>query len=219
MKPFKNKYLNLLLYVSPFIIAIIIFLVIAVKSGSNMIAPETDKKNDTTYSYCTGLDYHLDSDATSLQKDIFKELNEAIKENDDEKAAETVCKAFVADFFTWTNKAGQYDVGGLYYVYSPNKIYIYNQARDYFYKYLSTYIEEYGNEELLEVQDITTETVSKTDDKYEINSKSFDSYYVRLKWTYANHKFDSTGYLDVVNCLVIKNDDNRFEIVEFYGDF
>lgn len=201
----------------PLIILIIVFGIITYKSGVSIVSTNTDKKNDSTFSYCTGLNYHIDSNATSLQRECFAELNEAIKENDDIKIATAVAKNFVADFFNWTDKQDTYDVGGMYYVYTSKKNNVYNRARSTFYKYLSTYIDEYGNDELLEVKNIKVESADKAED-YEFNGNVYESYFVRLRWEYVNHKFDTEGFLDVGNVQLIKNENNRFEIVEFYGD-
>ena len=105
----------------------------------------------------------------------------------------------------------------MFYVYSPQKIQIYNQARNQFYYYLSTYIEKYGSKNLLEVTSVNAKGGKV--DNIEIDGQSFDTYYVKAEWTYKDSStFSPLGYIDKQNFLVIKNADNRFEIVEAYGD-
>lgn len=213
-----NKYQKLGLCLLPCIIAIVIFAVIAVKSGASLLSATTDKKNDSTYSYCTGLNYHIDNNATKLQKELFSELNEAIKDGDEVKIAASVAKNFCADFFNWTDKQDTYDVGGMYYVLRSKKTNVYDRARASFYKYLTTYIDEYGREELLEVKNMEVLSADNAGE-YEFEGKKYPTYFVRVHWEYEDHKFDTYGFLDTANAQIVKMEDNRFEIVEFYGDY
>ena len=153
---FKNKkkrYISLLLVLMPFVILICVFGFITVKSVGNVVgnvssAPTFSNSNDT-------MDYHLRGNATDYQKDLFKELSNFVCEGVDEKIADSVVKNFIADYYTWTNKSGSYDIGGMYYVYSPLKANIIAQSRDEFYKYLTKYIKDYGSNDLLEVTDVS----------------------------------------------------------------
>lgn len=212
----KNRYRNLLLVLLPFILLIGFFGFTAFKSAKNL----GGANGGTTFSNSIdSMDYHLRANATDYQKDLFKELNEAVKAQDKEKIAEAVVKNYVADFYTWTNKGGSYDVGGMYYVYSPSKSNIVAEVRDKFYKYVSSYIEEYGSENLLEVENINI-TGGKSNTNYEFNGKVYDSYFFTCEWTYKdNDKFDTSKFVTKQYFNVIENEDGRFEIVQAYGDF
>lgn len=218
-KLFKNKkdrYRNLLLVLIPFVILICIFACISFKSVVSLAKGNSGEAGiiDTTDS----MHYHLINGATDLQKDLFKELNSSINKNDEREIASNVVKNFVADFYTWTNKKGQYDVGGLYYIYSPQKAAVYSQARNQFYKYVSNYIEEYGQKNLLEVESVEAEC-SEDSSAYEIDGKKYKSYFVTCNWTYVNHEhFNEKQYRTKEYFTVIINGDGRFEIVEAYGD-
>ena len=213
----KKRYRNLILVLLPLILLIGIFGYLSADSIMSLIGGITGNSNMAIGSI-DSMDYHLIKGATDLQKDLFRDLDKAVKNEDDKEIAALVVENFVADFYTWTNKAGQYDVGGMYYVYSPQKNIIYNQARNQFYKYVSKYIEEYGQENVLEVA--TVEAVCGDEIKeYTIDGKTYQSYYVECNWTYVdNENFTEREYRTKEYFKVIKNDVGRFEIVQAYGD-
>ena len=212
----KKRYRNLVLILLPFVILMGIFGFAAFKSAkgiSNNVGGEVAFSNSIDT-----MDYHLRANATDYQKELFKELDQAVKDKDKEKIAECVAKNYIADFYTWTNKSGSYDVGGMYYVYSPNKGNIVAQARSQFYKYLSTYIKEYGSENLLEVIEVTAEG-GKSNNSYTLNDKSYDMYYYVCDFKYNDStKLNLSDFDTHLYISVIENEDGRFEIVQCYGD-
>ena len=213
----KYRYRNLILIILPFALLVAFFGYMSADSISSLIGGATSG-NKNASSSIESMDYHLINGATNLQKDLFKDLEKAVKSEDDLAIAEAVAKNFVADFYTWTNKAGQFDVGGMYYVYSPQKNTIYNQARNQFYNYVSKYIEKYGQKNILEVSSVEA-TATKEDEQYSIDGNSYDSYYVTCKWTYVDNKgFTEREYKTEEHFNIIKNNDGRFEIVKAYGD-
>lgn len=216
---FKNKkkrYISLLLVLMPFVILICVFGFITVKSIGNVVgnvssAPTFSNSIDT-------MDYHLRGNATDYQKDLFKELSNFVSEGDDEKIAESVVKNFIADYYTWTNKSGSYDIGGMYYVYSPLKANIIAQSRDEFYKYLTKYIKDYGSNDLLEVTDVSA-VGGYFYTTYSIDGEDYKSFVYECEWTYKEtEKFDTSDFVTKAIFTVIKNNDGRFEIVECYGE-
>lgn len=221
-KLFKDKkvrYRNLVLLIVPFIVVIAIFAYTSFSSIMSIVGMTTGTQ---AINSIESMDYHLRGNATDLQKDLFKELANAVEKNEegenDFEIAELVVKNYIADFYTWSNKSGSYDVGGMYYVYSPSRTNIYDRARDNYYKYVSYYINENGQENLLEVESIETE-VSDVVGTYTIDGKEYSSYYVISNWNYVDKtNFDEKKYVNKEYFNVIKNDDGRFEIVQAYGD-
>ena len=236
----------MLLVMLPFIIAIGIFGVIAYKEAKSVLNLTKDDASATVKdeNVISSMNYVLRDNATDIHKEYFAEFKNAVESDggSDADVAGLVCKNFVADFYTWTNKQGQYDVGGLYYVYNGEdqvgdyKDALYLQARDSFYKYLSNYINDYGSENLLEVESVTVTKAQKASYDYVINAfkewvlveededgKSYDKVYddfdydaydVTCTWTYKeNSKFDTSKFAKSMNFLVIFRD-GRFEIVE-----
>lgn len=227
----KTRLRNLLLVLLPFFILIGIFVSISISSLSKV----SESTSGTVYKdSIDSMDYHLRSNATDLQEELFKELTDAVNDGTDKaNIAFLVCKNFVADYYTWTNKEATYDIGGMYYVYSPQRVTIYQESRDKFYKYLSYYIDTYGSENLLEVKGFVEGDktyVDTTPSTYEINGKTYESYFVELEWEYDNldtFKDIATpsmddhemGFATVNYFTVIINEEGRFEIVQAWGDY
>ena len=235
-----KRYLFVFLFTIPFI-AILVFCGVKlygeVKSIKDLATNSMEIKDENRVS---SMEYVLREDATEYQKELFKELKEGVEETglSDQEIANLVCKNFVADFYTWTNKQGQFDVGGMYYIYdgefkdsSHFRENVYKNARYGFYKYLSTYIKQFGKENLLEVENVEVTKSTKGDDvvisehvanKEDENGewydyredRTFEAYYITCNWTYkaVTGKFDITHYPTTSNFVVIKDGD-RFSIV------
>ncbi|MBR5342008.1 MAG: hypothetical protein IK151_08815 [Erysipelotrichaceae bacterium] len=244
----KRRYLFMFLFMLPFIIGIIVFSVITVKQVNSIInLAQGDTKAETkAENIIESMDYILRDNPTDLQKEYFAQLKSAIEEGvigeetaNDAMIAQLVAKNYIADFYTWTNKRGQYDIGGFYYIYDGEfengdhfKENAFQKARDGFYKYISSYAAQYGKENLLEVADVTIVSCEKTNTQYVINehienrqdangewydyreNRSYDCYVVKCKWTYKDTtKLNLSQFATSINLAVIKKD-NRFEIVE-----
>ena len=169
--------------------------------------------------------YTLNGYATEYQKNIFDELTDALnaEEKDDLTIAGLVAKSFVTDLFTWTNKDGNYEVGGQQYVYGsalgPFNTYI----KDTLYSELDLYITQYGRDYLPEVANVE---VSVHDIKsFSTYFDTFPAYYVYVSWQYKEHVVedgamskvvDTTCFPSELNVYIIKTPEGRFEIVEFY---
>lgn len=164
--------------------------------------------------------YKEPKNPTEFQKEIYRKLNEATKnypeEYDSFELADYVVQSFVADFYTWTNKDGNFDVGGLDYVYGLNHLPFAMYARDTFYQNFNFFEKEYGVENLIEVDSITTRVdwaVPVVIDEVEV-----PTYYVRANWTYKEStkidvsEFPSTAYFIVINNPA----SGRFEISSTY---
>lgn len=215
MKRFKNKKIRYLFTTAvclPFIV-FILFLSLNIISSIKKIK---NGKANTEVSYNIGnYDYFLRDDATRIQRNYFKELEKALsaKEIDDNLVAELVVKNFVADMYTWTNKGGSYDVGGVYYLYSPVRTNLYQQARNRFYKNFSNYEKEFGKENLLEVENVETTFIDnqKFDGFTDPASKFF---HITANWVYKDHpNFDESKFTKKGEFFLIKNPEGRFEII------
>ena len=65
--------------------------------------------------------YTIGNNPTDVNKEYFKEINSALKEEDNVAIAEALSKTFVTEYYTWTNKDGNYDIGGIQYIYTPKQ--------------------------------------------------------------------------------------------------
>lgn len=197
--------------------------------GTEVVVKDTHK--------ISSMNYVLREGETELQMDLFTQLKDAIEgktEATPEMIAELVVKNYVADFYTWSNKLGQYDVGGMYYIPDYSRENIYQKARDTFYKYFNEYMDKYGVENLLEVESVEA-TATKTDNfKYKQIVKyynteddddyneytredihEYEAYDVTCSWTYVSGKtFSTSGYPTSLKFKVVYDTDyNRYEIV------
>lgn len=168
--------------------------------------------------------YSINSNATDLQRTIFKDLTKAL--NEDYKTSEEkelnvvklVAESFVADFFTWTNKDGNYEVGGTQYIYGGSQTGFIGYVRENFYRDLDLYIAQYGKEELLEVESITAEAFYNSG--YETFFEKLPGYTVYLEWTYKPStkinvdEFQKTAWLQLV-----EREDGRIEVVEWVESY
>ena len=215
----KELFRDLVILIIPIVVLILAigyFLYKDVKS----IVPDNSSKEEVVDDAFTisEYDYHLRNNATEFQKTKFKELKDAFSSEvkDDELIAGLVVENFVSDLYTMTNKTGAHDVGGLYYVYSPQRILYFNDVKQNFYSQLTKLIKEYGNDNLLEVISTSVET-TKSDD-IEIDGKTYPNYSVKCNWEYKDSTFDTESFVDKQYFQVYKLDNGRFEIFNQVGD-
>ena len=187
----------------------------------------------------TSMDYVLRDNATAYQEEIFKQLKDAVEgtnqdpENpitEEDKIA-LVAMNHIADYYTFSNKVGQYDVGGLYYVNADARENIYTLSRDTIYKYINEYIDKYGVENLLEVDSVTT-SVKSVSEKYPITTieytyidhytteetattNYYNAWIVTVNWTYKqNDAFSTSKWPTSTKLKIIYNEMlSRYEIV------
>lgn len=217
----KKRYTSLLLIILPLIIIAGLLAYLSFKSLKDSFGPSGGPVKPSNLIEEYG--YQLRDNATDLQKELFDELKDDIKNKEevgDLKIAEDVVKNYVADFYTWTNKQGQFDVGGMCYIHGWYKANNWMQAKDGFYTYLSKYMNDYGVEDLLEVESIEVVDSYKNPSKYKIGDSDEDeSYHIEAKWTYKpTVKFNTSNYATKLHFTVAKNQYNQFYIVEAYEE-
>ncbi len=215
----KLRYIVLGVCITPLVVIMSICLFTAYKSLSG--ASTTTGIVDSIDEY----DYHLRADPTELQVTLFEELAAALyaDEVDDEEVAALIVENFVADFYTWTNKINLYDIGGMYYVYTEQRVNIYDQARDTFYVNLDNAIQEYGSENLIEIATVeATATVLTSGYDVETDDETIhydDAYYVQCTFTYTDSEMDTSNLATSQDFIVIKDSETgRYEIVEALGE-
>lgn len=185
--------------------------------------------------------YVVPSNVTDYQRELYEELTNTINsindiENDDlSELAGTVAKNFIADFFSWGNKRGSYDVGGIDFVYGPLHMNFSFGARDGYYSDLDLLMKEYGKENLPIVSYINIESVEHQDDKYKVTIQVhdyekdidyeeyeyYDAYLVIANWNYekpADSKYDDSKLPNSGNFMLILRD-GRLEIGYYHEDW
>lgn len=214
----KKRYLYLGLFVLPFVIAIGIFGFVAFKDAKDLISLLKGQAVVNEENMIRSMNYVLRDNATDVQKEYFAELKQAIEVDNasDEVISGLICKNYVADLYTWTNKQGQYDVSALYYVYTPQKDVIFTQCRDSFYKYINNYMNDYGSKNLIEVEHVDVIKASDLDYNYVTASDETigDCVYVTCTWTYkAGSKMNASDYATSMN-FIVGIREGRYEILE-----
>ena len=216
-----NNYLMLvLLGISAItIIALIVNTVrVVMASGTDTGGTENSMSADTGNSMKNDL-YRIGNNPTDVEKEYFQKLTDAIKGGNSEEIAEAVVYNFVSDYFTWTNKDGNYEVGGLQYIYAEKYTKFEEWNRWYNYSNLDLFISQYGRENLIQVKEITTEVPTFRTDDFTVNSvdpaQTYPCYQVQVKWTYEPTSVDLTEFPDRMRFQVVDHD-GRFEITEFY---
>lgn len=215
----KKRHLVTLCFILPFLIVIGIFGFKIYKEAKSIMALAGETGTEAVSSnYSIKMNegkYVLRDNATDIQKTYFGDLKKNYEKNEgtaEDKAANTV-KCFVADFFTFSNKVGQYDVGGTQFVFEPQRKNTYIKARDQFYKYLTTYIDKYGADVLLEVESVNA-TATELPVVYEYEGSGYGAFKVTADWTYVlkDGGFDTSKFDKRANFLVVENGE-KFEIV------
>lgn len=241
----KKRYPMTLLLMLPFIIGIIVFSIVVYREVKNVMSitasGPSETKPSNTITFADNNSYILRDNATDLQKDYFAQLKEAIEsgESTGEEIASLIAKNYVADFYTWTNKQGQFDVGGMYYIYDGEfadgdhfRENVYQAARYGYYKYVSYYGSKYGVENLLEVDNVDVTKCVKESEPYVINEHianrkdengewydyrediPYNAYNITCKWTYKEgSSLNVNQFANTINLLVIEKD-GRYLIVE-----
>ena len=164
--------------------------------------------------------YEIGNNPTEVSKEYFQKLTDSVSSGTPEEKAEAVVYNFVTDYFTWTNKDGNYEVGGLQYIYAEKYAKFEEWNRWYNYSNMDLYISQYGREHLPEVASITTEVPTFRTDDFTVMSVdpvvTYPCYQVQVAWTYGdNATVDLNDFPHRMRFQVVDHD-GRFEIVEFY---
>lgn len=153
--------------------------------------------------------YKLEENETKLYKDLFKDLNNVLKQDevDYEQYAELVAKLYVADFYNLENKVTKNDVGGTQFIHSGAVDNFLLKAKDTMYKNIESNVYGDRKQELPVISKINLEDIKE--EKFTINDEEVDSYVVTLKWTYKK----DLGY-DKEKEIILVREDKKLSIVQ-----
>lgn len=200
------------------VIAIVSVLTIGV--GIYNIVVVTNKVDNTTSDKIDTLKneyYVVGKNPTEVQTTNFKELTKALEssETDGLEIADYVTKAFIMDFFTWSNKDGAWDVGGQQYVYNYGLFF--KSASYNYYADIDIFIEKYGKENLPQVKSVTTNAMHAAD--YEIDGNVYKAYYIEANWEYESNSTLDPNQFQKQAFFTVINNGGKFEIVRFYDNY
>jgi len=201
-------YVNTVLIISSLLVAIVIFFNLNSFMGSN--GEQVVYTNDY---------YVLRGKPTNYQKDLFKELTKQVEIGNeiDLDVVELVVKNFIADYYTWSNKQGPFDIGGSNFIFGRENTNFYRTSRRYFYNNMSIYINQGLNTtDLIEVESIEMGDADYAA-PYEYYGEELEAFYVEASWTYKlNEKIDTSVFPKSASFTIVLTSDKRYEIVRFY---
>ena len=154
-------------------------------------------------------EYKVSDTDTKLFKTEFKNLKSILskKEVNREEYASSVAKLFIIDFFTLNNKVTKNDVGGVQFVYENYKTTFIDKARDEFYKYVKSNLNNDRTQNLPVVKEVSVESIEKVTASDVLSGDAFaaieEAYKVVLKWTYE----EDLGYQTEATIIIVKDND------------
>lgn len=203
----------------------LIFALVAVFLGL-ILGKEIKNMTDTATLNNTvieGYTYTLRANATEVQKEYFKELREALDENDPGNIDEVkaVAKCFIADFYTWTNKNGNYDIGGYLFYYEPKRNSFALCSKNYFYRNMYYVAQEYGKENLPQVKEVIIDesTLEKNKSTTEIKGETYPVYLIKADIVYEDSTYDTSSLQQYTYVYVITGYENECRVISVYGDW
>lgn len=182
------------------------------------------KKEETKEELKANDVYEVPANPTNYQYELYNELTDALK-SDDEAIAKSVVQNFSANFFTLKNKGSAEEVGGLTYLPEGNREDFQVFAMNYVYANYQTIIDEHGKESLPEVtkvevdsteattEEFTTSTGSEEEGTYEESTDEYEGFTITVKITYADTDVAEDDLKATATFTVLKIDD-RYEIIK-----
>ncbi len=185
--------------------------------------------------------YQIPNNPTQFQRSIYESLAREVNSVKDittedlSNWAKEVTRSFIADYFTWSNKRGSYDVGGLDYVFGPTHSNFSWSARDYYYSDLDILMKDYGVENLPTVSEITIESVEHMPETYQWKTmvhdysndtdyeeiSEYDAYLVKANWKYELKEgsgYDASNLPTYGNFMLVVRD-NRLEVAYYHEEW
>ena len=171
--------------------------------------------------------YTIGNNPTDINKTYFKELNSALKDGDNVKIAESLAKTFVTEYYTWTNKDGNYDIGGIQYIYGPKQSDFETYTLNNFYLDLDLYLTQVDRKDLIEVKEVTVNSSSEgsygvqadgqTDEEGNPILTELPGVTVDVSWTYeTSEALETSGFQSHALVHVVDNN-GRWEIAGIEG--
>lgn len=163
--------------------------------------------------------YSIGYNATEVNKEYFRQLDEAVESETPVKTdiAAALVKCFVTEYYTWTNKDGNYDLGGMQYIYSDRRSDFETYSRYGFYADMDLYLTQYSRNDLIQVKWVSVSGVEQTD-SYVIPSEDgdiyLDCYVVSASWDYEEGTAMQTSAIQKSAVFYVVDHDGRLEIAQ-----
>ena len=209
--------LSLFLVTAAVIIAMLINMVNVLRAGS--LDQQTATVETNTQKTMRNDLYEIGNNPTEIQKEYFQELTDAILSGDKKRYAENLVKCFAADYFSWGNKDGNYEVGGLQYVYGQKYLALNDWTRWNYQEDFDLYLSKYGKNSLPIVSDVSLYKINEVSDftvRLVEPQETFPCYEVKVNISYEETKVDLEDFCNYLTAYVVDNN-GRMEIVELYA--
>lgn len=171
--------------------------------------------------------YTIGNNPTDVNKEYFKEINSALKEDDNVAIAEALSKTFVTEYYTWTNKDGNYDIGGIQYIYKPKQSDFETYTLNNFYEDLDLYLTQVDRDDLIEVREVTVNSSSEgtygvqadgqTDEEGNPVLTDLPCVSVDVSWTYQESGALSVESFQSHAVIRVVDNNGRWEIAGIEG--
>ena len=194
------------------VVIVLLLLVLAFFVYKSFSPEQKEVKETKIVSKIDDYGYKLKENKPKAYKDMFKELEDILKEDevDEEAYVKKISEMFIYDFYSLNDKDAKTDIGGVDFVYNGILENFLQNAQNTFYKYVESNI--YGNrtQKLQIVKDIEVKECTqapfaygeKTDEK---------AYSVKVSWDYTDTDF-STYQKDAT--LKFIHDGKKLSLVE-----
>lgn len=163
--------------------------------------------------------YEIGNNPSEIQKEYFQELTDTMKTGSKEEYATALVKCFVSDYFSWRNKDGNYEVGGLQYVYGQKYLNLDNYTKWNYQEDFDLYLQKYGKDQLPLVKSVDLYKVTQVED-FDILTvdpvESLPCYEVKVYISYENSKIKDTEFCDYLTAYVVDNK-GRMEIASLFA--
>lgn len=215
----KNRKLNNNLVLLTLLLTVLVIVFFAFNIGTIGLKKTSNSNGDTLQldnkNKLTNDQYIIGNNPTDVQKEYFEELTDSLSDTSNEgrlATAQAVTKCFIADYYTWTNKDGNYEVGGVQYVFGPKYIMFQEQSRYQFYNDLDLYISQYGRDNLLEVTNVEIIKADYTNNYIVNGIGEYEAFYIEANWEYEkSSKIDVDEFQNKAYFIVVNNN-GRLEI-------
>ena len=155
------------------------------------------------------VEYKKASQETELMSDIYNQLNIAVSRNDNENIRQLVAVYFLTDYLTLSNKEKD-QIGGIDYFYADKKDDFTAYAKNGYYKYVNTMIENQTNQQ--EVVKYTVLSNERSLNKALVGLEDYSYYDVKVQVNFKDHN-DILGATEYTTTVTLIEKDRRFSVV------
>ena len=230
LKRTYNRLLSLIVMISVLACAAVTFMNVRNIMNADTGAGET---LETTVRNSAG-SYYIGNNPSEINHKYFEELASALDQGYRKAAAEAVVKNFVAEYYTWTNKDGNYDLGGMQYIYDDLRPSFESYSRNNFYSQLHFYLNHYGRENLIQVKSVEVSDLHETsysltvieeiekekgeEPEYVEKIIDYSGYTMTAKWSYEDNDVIDTDEFQNQADFIVVDHNGRMEIIHINGE-